>query len=203
MDGRCTCSGSPTFWPGELMAPLVSTIEINHPQDEVFAYVTDPARSPSGRTASSAAAWKTARRPAVGSKCVTTRRIGGAERNSTSEVTKLEPPTSWAVHGIDGPIRAIVERHRRTARRQRPVARDDRARFRGARHRQAARAAHRPPPSPQARCPRTAPAQATPRGDGESRQSDRRPSAPDRKPRGGSTARNPRAGMTTFADRSA
>jgi Polyketide cyclase / dehydrase and lipid transport len=46
--------------------------------------------------------------PAVGSKCVTTRRIGKAERESTSEVTKLEPPSSWAVHGINGPIRAIV-----------------------------------------------------------------------------------------------
>jgi hypothetical protein len=39
---------------------------------------------------------------------MTTRRIGGAEREATSEVTKLDPPTSWAVHGIDSPIRAIV-----------------------------------------------------------------------------------------------
>jgi hypothetical protein len=46
--------------------------------------------------------------PAVGSKCVSTRRIGGAERESTSVVTKLGPPASWAVHGIDGPIGAIV-----------------------------------------------------------------------------------------------
>jgi hypothetical protein len=45
----------------------------------------------------------------VGSKCTTTRRIGGAAREVTSEVTKLDPPTSWAVHGIDGPIRAIVD----------------------------------------------------------------------------------------------
>jgi hypothetical protein len=27
----------------------------------------------------------------------------------TSEITKLDPPTSWAVHGVDGPIRAIVD----------------------------------------------------------------------------------------------
>ena len=27
----------------------------------------------------------------------------------TSEITKLDPPTSWAVHGIDGPIRATVD----------------------------------------------------------------------------------------------
>ena len=28
---------------------------------------------------------------------------------ATSEITKVDPPTSWAVHGIDGPIRAIVD----------------------------------------------------------------------------------------------
>jgi len=46
--------------------------------------------------------------PSIGSKCTTTRRIGGAERESTSQITKLDPPTSWAVHGIDSRIRAIV-----------------------------------------------------------------------------------------------
>jgi hypothetical protein len=38
-----------------------------------------------------------------------TRRIGGANRASTSVVTKMEPPTSWAVRGIDGPVRALVD----------------------------------------------------------------------------------------------
>ena len=45
------------------------------------------------------------------------RRIGGADRPSTSVVTKLDPPTSWAVRGIDGPIRAQVDVDRPTARR--------------------------------------------------------------------------------------
>ena len=86
------------------MAPLVSTIEIARPQDEVFSYVTDPttfAEWQEGVVGGSVAAGNT---PAVGSKCTTTRRIGGSERPSTSEITKLDPPTSWAVHGIDGPI---------------------------------------------------------------------------------------------------
>jgi hypothetical protein len=46
--------------------------------------------------------------PSIGSKCMTKRRIGGTEREVTSEVTKTDPPMSWAVHGIDGPIRATV-----------------------------------------------------------------------------------------------
>ena len=37
---------------------------------------------------------------------VTTRRIGGAERPSVSEVARINPPKTWAVRGIDGPIRA-------------------------------------------------------------------------------------------------
>jgi hypothetical protein len=42
-------------------------------------------------------------------ECLTTRRIGGAERKVTSEITKLDPPARWAVRGIDGPVRAIVD----------------------------------------------------------------------------------------------
>lgn len=34
--------------------------------------------------------------------------MGGAERAVTSELTAIDPPRSWAIHGIDGPIRAIV-----------------------------------------------------------------------------------------------
>jgi hypothetical protein len=47
--------------------------------------------------------------PAVGTRCHTTRRIGGADRPSVSEVTRFDPPKSWGVRGIDGPIRAIVD----------------------------------------------------------------------------------------------
>jgi hypothetical protein len=47
--------------------------------------------------------------PAVGAKCVTTRRIGGANRPSTSEPVHIDPPRTWRVRGIDGPIRAAVD----------------------------------------------------------------------------------------------
>jgi hypothetical protein len=47
--------------------------------------------------------------PTVGTRCHTTRRIGGAERPSVSEVTHIEPPRTWGIRGIDGPIRAFVE----------------------------------------------------------------------------------------------
>jgi hypothetical protein len=47
--------------------------------------------------------------PQAGDRCLTTRRIGGANRASTSTVTHVEPPHTWGVQGIDGPIRAIVD----------------------------------------------------------------------------------------------
>ena len=46
---------------------------------------------------------------AVGAKCVTTRRIGGASRPSTSELVHIDPPRAWGVRGTDGPIRAAVD----------------------------------------------------------------------------------------------
>lgn len=84
------------------------SIEVDRPADEVFAYVTDPGRF---------AEWQngvvnghsTGDHPgSVGDKCVTTRRIGFMTRPQTSEVIEIDPPRTWAVRGLDGPIRAEV-----------------------------------------------------------------------------------------------
>jgi hypothetical protein len=48
------------------------------------------------------------RSPVIGSNCTTNRRIGGAERAGTSLITEISPPKSWAVRGVDGPVRANV-----------------------------------------------------------------------------------------------
>jgi uncharacterized protein YndB with AHSA1/START domain len=88
------------------MAPIVTTAEIGRPAAEVFACATDPARFPE---------WQKGvvdghmDGQAVGAKCVTTRRIGGASRPSTSELTAIDPPRTWSVRGTDGPIRAAVD----------------------------------------------------------------------------------------------
>jgi carbon monoxide dehydrogenase subunit G len=91
------------------MAPIVSTVDISRPQEQVFDYVTDPAMFVEWQSGVVSGHVDGGASAVVGSKCVTMRRIGGRERESTSEITKLQPPTSWAVHGIDGPIRAIVD----------------------------------------------------------------------------------------------
>jgi uncharacterized protein YndB with AHSA1/START domain len=87
--------------------PIVTSAEIGRPAAEVFSYATDPTRFRE---------WQKGLEDghldgpvAVGSKCVTTRRIGGASRPSTAELVRLDPPRAWGVRGIDGPIRAAVD----------------------------------------------------------------------------------------------
>jgi uncharacterized protein YndB with AHSA1/START domain len=86
------------------MSDLVSTIEIDRPPDEVFAYLTDPTRFPDWQPDVLSVRMETGRW-GVGSRFTTTRRIGGSDRTMTQEVTDHNPPTRWAVHGVDGPIR--------------------------------------------------------------------------------------------------
>jgi hypothetical protein len=90
------------------MAPIVTSAEIGRPAAEVFAYATDPARFSEwqkgvvdGRMDGPA--------DTAGARCMTTRRIGGADRSSTSELVHIDPPRIWRVQGLDGPVRAAVD----------------------------------------------------------------------------------------------
>jgi uncharacterized protein YndB with AHSA1/START domain len=92
------------------MNPITTSTEVDRPAAEVFAYATDPTRFAEwqqgvidGHMANPAAV------PQAGARCQTTRRIGRADRASTSELTHIDPPRTWGVRGIDGPIRAVVE----------------------------------------------------------------------------------------------
>lgn len=87
----------------------VTSIDIDRPATQVFGYVTDPTHFHEWQEGVVSGGMKESGPAIVGSHCVMTRRIGGAERPSTSVLTRLSPPTSWAVRGIDGPIRALVD----------------------------------------------------------------------------------------------
>jgi Polyketide cyclase / dehydrase and lipid transport len=90
------------------MAPIIETIEVGRPPGEVFSYVTDPSRF--GEWQKNVVGGHMDDGPTrVGSKCITRRRIGFAERPVTPEVTRIDTPKTWAVRGIDGPIRARVD----------------------------------------------------------------------------------------------
>ena len=85
------------------------SIEVERPAAEVFNYATDPTRFHEWQQGVVSGSMESNGAPAVGDHCRTTRRIGGSERPSTSELVRLEPPRVWAVRGIDGPIRAQVD----------------------------------------------------------------------------------------------
>lgn len=86
------------------------TIEVERPASEVFAYATDPTKFDQWQRGVVGGSMESkGGAPAVGDHCRTVRRIGGAERPATSELVRLNPPRSWSVRGIDGPIRAQVD----------------------------------------------------------------------------------------------
>src|SRR6266545_747969 len=81
------------------MSPIVSTIEIDRPPEEVFAYATDPTRFAEWQHDVVRAQLVEGGPTAVGSRFTTTRRLGGAERTMTQEITQLDHPRSWAAQG--------------------------------------------------------------------------------------------------------
>jgi hypothetical protein len=91
------------------MASLTSAIDVARPPDEVYAYVTDPTRFGEWQANVTDGHMNESGPAQPGGRCITTRRIGFAERTVTSEVTHVDPPRSWGVRGIDGPVRASVD----------------------------------------------------------------------------------------------
>jgi uncharacterized protein YndB with AHSA1/START domain len=78
---------------------VITTIDINRPPAEVFAFATDPARFPS---------WQSdVRRVEVhpDGRFTTVRRIAGADRGMLQQVTARDAPAYWAASALSGPIR--------------------------------------------------------------------------------------------------
>jgi hypothetical protein len=91
------------------MTALVTAVDVDRPAADVFAYATDPTHFHDWQAGVVEGHLDSAQAPAVGDTCHMTRRIGGADRVSTSLLTHIDPPRTWGVRGIDGPIRATVD----------------------------------------------------------------------------------------------
>jgi uncharacterized protein YndB with AHSA1/START domain len=90
------------------MAPIVASVEISRRPEDVFAYITDPSHLPEWqesvirvKTDDSATGG--------GSRAAMTRRVGRREMDMTADITDLDPPKSWRVRGVDGPVRGNVK----------------------------------------------------------------------------------------------
>ena len=91
------------------MAPVIASTVVDRPAAEVFGYATDPACFHEWQQGVIDGHLDPPGPAHVGTKCLTTRRIGGASRAVTSELTHINPPRTWGVQGIDGPVRATVD----------------------------------------------------------------------------------------------
>lgn len=93
------------------MAPIVASTEIARSPEDVFRYVTDPSHVPEWQESAVRTERKEETPIAEGSRVVVTRNVGriGGERAMTMEVVELKPPRSWALRGIDGPVRGNVK----------------------------------------------------------------------------------------------
>jgi uncharacterized protein YndB with AHSA1/START domain len=87
------------------LAAIVTRTEIARSPEEVYSYMTDPTHLPEWQESVVSARSEGDAPVAVGSRTITTRRLGRREISMTSEFTELDPPSSWAVRGLDGPVR--------------------------------------------------------------------------------------------------
>src|SRR3984893_1096831 len=108
-DGRSTWPGTPPCSRAADMAPTIASTVVDRPAAEVFAYATDPTRFHEWQQGVIDGHLDQPGPAQVGTKCLTTRRIGGASRAVTSELTHIDAPRTWGVQGIDGPILATVD----------------------------------------------------------------------------------------------
>lgn len=91
------------------MPPVTVSTDIDRPASEVFAYATDPTRFHEWQQGVVSGTHTPARPDGTPERCLTVRRIGFADRPNTSDVVESQPPRTWRIRGIDGPIRAQVE----------------------------------------------------------------------------------------------
>ena len=90
------------------MAPIVTSVEISKSPDEVFAYVTQPSNLPKWQE-SAVAVDHDGTPVQKGSRVVVTRQAGPRKMDMTVEIAELDPPRSWAIRGVDGPVRGNAD----------------------------------------------------------------------------------------------
>ncbi|MFB6823607.1 SRPBCC family protein [Streptomyces virginiae] len=90
------------------MSAMRKSIDIDRRPEDVYSYLTDPTHLPEWQDSALSAVPIGDLPVHVGSRILVTRRIGRRRVPTTMEFVELDPPRSWHVHGIDGPVRPDV-----------------------------------------------------------------------------------------------
>ncbi|MER6229650.1 SRPBCC family protein [Streptomyces sp. NPDC001663] len=87
------------------MSVIRESIDVDRTAEDVYAYVIDPAHLPEWQLSAVSAELLDEGPLHTGSRVRVTRRVGRREMPMTMEFTEYDPPHSWGLRGIDGPIR--------------------------------------------------------------------------------------------------
>ncbi|MFD4914210.1 SRPBCC family protein [Streptomyces virginiae] len=90
------------------MSAMRKSIDIDRGPEDVYSYLTDPTHLPEWQDSAVSAVPIGDLPVHVGSRILVTRQIGRRRVPTTMEFVELDPPRSWHVHGIDGPVRPDV-----------------------------------------------------------------------------------------------
>ncbi|HKP19241.1 MAG TPA: SRPBCC family protein [Gaiellaceae bacterium] len=89
------------------MAPIVESIDIARPPEEVFAYIDDLSRHGEWQEQIQQVTVLTDGPTKVGSRARDRRKVPGGEQEITYEITAHDPPRSASFRGVDGPVRPL------------------------------------------------------------------------------------------------
>lgn len=84
---------------------ITSSVDINRPQTEVFAYLDQLDRHAEWQQALTSVRLAGEGPVGVGTRAIETRKVPGGEREMSYELTAHEPPTTSSWKGLDGPVR--------------------------------------------------------------------------------------------------
>ncbi|MFH0519114.1 SRPBCC family protein [Streptomyces sp. M41] len=87
------------------MTAIREVVDVDCTPDELYAYVTDPSHLPEWQLSAVSAERLDEGPVQTGSRIRVTRRIGNRQVPMTVEFDELDPPHSWDLHGVDGPVR--------------------------------------------------------------------------------------------------
>ncbi|MEU1006100.1 MULTISPECIES: SRPBCC family protein [Streptomyces] len=90
------------------MAIIRESIDVERRPEEVYDYVMDAGRMPEWQLSAVSAERLDEGPVGIGTKVRVTRHVGRRVMPMTMEVTEYDPPYSWGMRGVDGPVRAQV-----------------------------------------------------------------------------------------------
>ncbi|MFI8965776.1 SRPBCC family protein [Streptomyces sp. NPDC053493] len=91
------------------MSRINASVDISRRPEEVFRYLTNPEHLPEWQKSAVRVRRISGAPGQAGEKVRVTRHMGRRDFDTDVELTKVDPPRSWHVHGTEGPVRPDLE----------------------------------------------------------------------------------------------